>query len=74
MRSRLIYFRKHHGLQVWGIRALEDGMHRMRWLRNRNSSDPARRLRAQEAKLFLSLMRQAWKETNGGRISPPQPW
>ena len=74
MRATLLYFRKHHGLQVWGIRALEDGMHRMRWLRNRNSSDPARRLRAQEAKLFLSLMRQAWKETNGGRISPPQPW
>ena len=74
MRATLLYFRKHHGFRAWGIRALEDTMHRLRWLRNRNSSDPARRERAKEAKLFLALMRQAWNETKGGRISPPRPW
>jgi len=74
MRASLLYFRKHHGMRVWGFRALEDAMHTLRWLRNRSSSDPARRRRGEEAKLFLSLMRQAWKETKGGRISPPQPW
>lgn len=74
MQSTLLYFRKHHGVRVWGVRALEDAMHRLRWLRNRNSNDPARRRRADEAKLFLALMRQAWKNTNAGRISPPQPW
>ena len=74
MRSTLLYFRKHHGIRVWVIRALEDGMHTLRWLRNRNSNDPIRRHRGEEAKLFLSLMRQAWKETNGGRVSPPRPW
>ena len=74
MRSTLLYFRKHHGIRVWVIRALEDGMHTLRWLRNRNSNDPIRRRRGEEAKLFLSLMRQAWKETNGGRVSPPRPW
>jgi GT2 family glycosyltransferase len=74
MRANLLYFRKHHGIKVWAIRALEDAMHALRWLRNRNSKDPARRDRAVEAKLFLSLMRQAWKETSAGRISPPRPW
>jgi len=74
MRATLLYFRKHHGFRVWGFRALEDTMHTLRWLRNRNSSDPERRQRGEEARLFLSLMRQAWQETQGGRISPPQPW
>jgi GT2 family glycosyltransferase len=74
MRATLLYFRKHHGAGAWGIRRLEDAMHALRVLRNRNSKDPARRHRADEAKLFLSLMRQAWKETDGGRVSPPRPW
>jgi GT2 family glycosyltransferase len=74
MRATLLYFRKHHGMGVWGIRLLEDSMHALRWLRNRWSSKPKRRDRAQEAKVFLALMRQAWKETNGGRVSPPRPW
>jgi len=74
MRSTLLYFRKHHGLRVWGLRFLEDSMHKLRWLRNRNGKDPVRRRRGEEAKLFLSLMRQAWNETSGGRVSPPRPW
>jgi len=74
MRSTLLYFRKHHGIRVWGIRWLEDAMHVLRWLRNFMSKEPGRRVRAEEAKLFLSLMRQAWKETKGGRVSPPRPW
>lgn len=74
MRATLLYFRKHHGMRVWGIRLLEDAMHKLRWLRRRNSNNPAQRERAEEAKVHLALMRQAWKETNGGRISPPRPW
>ncbi len=74
MRATLLYFRKHHGAGAWGIRWLEDAMHALRVVRNRLSKDPARRQRAQEARLHLSLMRQAWRETNGGRISPPRPW
>lgn len=74
MRATLLYFRKHYGFRVWGIRLLEDAMHTLRWLRNRNSKDSDRRHRAAEAKLFLALMRQSWKETEGGRISPPRPW
>jgi hypothetical protein len=74
MRATLLYFRKHHGFRVRSIRRLEDALQVLRWLRNRWSKDPARRQRAEEARLFLALMRQAWEETNGGRISPPRPW
>jgi len=74
MRATLLYFRKHHGFRVRAIRRLEDASQLLRWLRNRWSKDPGRKQRAEEAKLFLALMRQAWKETSGGRISPPRPW
>jgi GT2 family glycosyltransferase len=74
MRSTLLYFRKHHGFRVWEIRRLEDVMHSLRWLRNRWSRNAARRQRAEEARVLLALMRQAWKETKGGRVSPPRPW
>jgi GT2 family glycosyltransferase len=74
MRSTLLYNRKHHGVQTWAARWLEEGIYIARRLRNRASSDPARRERAEEAHLLRALMRQAWKETQGGRVSPQRPW
>ncbi len=74
MRSRLLYYRKHHGWQARLAPWLEAAVYTLRRLRNRGSSDPARHQRAEEAKLLLSLVRLAWGETQGGRVSPPQPW
>lgn len=74
MRSALLYYRKHHGWQAQLARALEECVYSLRRLRNQLSSDPARRERAREFKLMVNLMRQAWRETDGGRISPPRPW
>lgn len=74
MRSTLLYYRKHHGAKVWLARWLEELLYNLRWLRNVRSSIPARHLRAQEAKHLIRLMRQAWHETQGGRLSPPRPW
>ncbi len=74
MRSTLLYYRKHHGAQARWARWLEDGFFTLRRLRNLLSRSPRRLQRAQEASLMLRLMRQAWQETNGGRISPPRPW
>lgn len=74
MRATLLYYRKHHGSQAWLARWLEEAIYILRRLRNRVSSDPARLDRADEAKVLLGLMRQAWKETGGGRVSPPRPW
>ena len=74
MRSLLIYYRKHHGAQVWLARWLEEGFYLLRGLRNRISRLKWRKERAAEAARMCELMRQAWKATNGGRISPPHPW
>ncbi|HEY3990177.1 MAG TPA: glycosyltransferase family 2 protein [Acidobacteriaceae bacterium] len=74
MRSSLLYYRKHHGLSSLGARFLEVAWNRFRALRRSRSHDPDRR---SQAKYFLAqaeLMEQAWKETRGGRTSPPQPW
>ena len=74
MRSTFLYYRKHHGAQARLARWLEGGIYRARILRNRNSSNAARRERAREASLLLALLKQAWNETRGGRVSPPLPW
>jgi GT2 family glycosyltransferase len=74
MRSTLLYYRKHHGAQAWLALWLEETIYNLRSFRNRNSSDPARRKRAGEFELLARLMRKAWHETDGGRVSPPQPW
>ena len=74
MRATLLYFRKHHGVKVWGLRWIEDGLQVVRWVRNRWSRVAGRRERAVESLGLLRLMRQAWRETDGGRVSPARPW
>lgn len=74
MRSTLLYYRKWLGAQARAAAALELALYRLRWLRNRWSGSPERRLRARHALQLVALMRQAWQQTHGGRISPPRPW
>lgn len=74
MRSMLLYYRKHHGAKVWLALWLEEGLYSLRFLRNRFSRLPRRRERAREAEMLVRLLRRAWKETRGGRVSPPSPW
>ncbi|MGA2806706.1 MAG: glycosyltransferase family 2 protein [Terracidiphilus sp.] len=73
IRSTLLYYRKHHGRQARLALWLEQTIYTLRRLRNQGGVDAARRERAEEAKLLLGLMRRAWKETEGGRVSPPRP-
>ena len=74
MRSTFLYYRKHHGAQARLALWLEETIYNLRRFRNRTSSDPARRNRAGEFALLASLLRKAWRETDGGRVSPPHPW
>ncbi len=74
MRSTLLYYRKNHGWQVylaWLFEALWSGQ---RALRKRLSSDPERRRSGEQDSAHVALLRQAWRETGGGRYSPAQPW
>ncbi len=74
MRSQLLYYRKHHPSSVFLVYAVEYLWHKLRSLRNRVASTGDRNLKAAESDTVRELMRRAWKETNGGRVSPPRPW
>jgi GT2 family glycosyltransferase len=74
MRSTLLYYRKHHGSAAWWMMALERSWHSVRaWKNTLSSSDTAQR-KARESRRLAALMKQAWTETSGGRVSPPRPW
>lgn len=74
MRSALLFYRKHHGAKAWAARGLEVWWHSLRSQKNLLSKDPECRAKAQESKAFVELMKQAWRETRGGRLSPARPW
>jgi len=76
MRSTLLYYRKHHGAKVWLAKWLELAFYRLSYLRNRLSRDPRRRSssRTSRLRILATSIRVAWKETDGGRVSPPRPW
>ncbi len=74
MRSMLLYYRKHHGAKAWLAKEVEGLMYRVTIVRNMLSSKPERKDRGQRYRVLLALMEQAWKDTRGGRVSPPRPW
>lgn len=70
MRSMLLYYRKHHGLLLaWLASSIEKTWHSLRALKNR---DQAERLNV--SREIVAHMRRAWRDTLGGRVSPPRPW
>lgn len=68
MRSELLYYRKHHGIAVWAVRALEQIWHGLRAVKNAGTG------KAEDARRLVELMSCAWRDTAGGRVSPPRPW
>ena len=74
MRSTLLYYRKHHGAMVWLVKWLELAMCGLSTLRNRFRREPTRTLKREANRNLAACMRLAWKETQGGRVSPPRPW
>jgi GT2 family glycosyltransferase len=74
MRSTLLYYRKHHGWRVHLAKWMEKVLYQATVLRNRFSRHPERRNRELHHRKMMQLMDQAWRDTSGGRISPPRPW
>ena len=75
MRSTFLYYRKHHGvLGAMGARLMEGGLCTVGVWRNRWSHAAERAGRARQYATQRRLLRQAWVETKGGRVSPVQPW
>ncbi|MEY4749808.1 MAG: hypothetical protein RIQ60_2022 [Pseudomonadota bacterium] len=72
MRSALLYYRKHHGgLAAWALQALERGWYGLRALKARFTQRSSLR---EEFLTHVAQMREAWRETQGGRTSPQRPW
>lgn len=74
MRSTLLYYRKHKGFMAAIVCWLEEIWYLLRGWRNRLRSSEAAQAEVRNQERHAALMVQAWKETNGGRVSPPQPW
>jgi len=75
MRSQLLYYRKHHhAWGAWCCAALEISWHRMRAWRNATFASGSSEAKVQESRAVIVLMKQAWRDTLGGTISPPRPW
>ncbi len=71
IRSQLLFYRKWHGsLMAWLVKKQEQSWHSLRALRNRNRDT----LKFSESENLVKLWDQAWLDTQGGQISPPQPW
>lgn len=73
-RSLLLYFRKHLGItKTWILYLFRRFYLDLRWLKNtvvHGKSYPKTKYLAQQ----LKIMKQAWKDTEHGKTSPPRPW
>jgi GT2 family glycosyltransferase len=74
MRSTLLYYRKHKGSMAAVVCWLEEIWYLLRGWRNRLRRSEEAKVEVRNQERLASLMSRAWKETNGGRVSPPQPW
>ena len=74
MRSTFLYYRKRGGARAWLTRRIEQMYYQVVILRNLWSKGQQRMAKKQRARTSLRLLNQAWKETDGGRVSPAQPW
>jgi GT2 family glycosyltransferase len=75
MRSQLLYYRKHHGLRgAWSAMMVEVWWDRLRALRNAMSKSAERRASAGTFRATIDTMKAAWVDTQGGQMSPKQPW
>jgi hypothetical protein len=74
LRSCLLFYRKHHGLSAWTLKQMESAWHALRAWKNRGAADPEKARKFEDAKVYLKLIRQAWRETAGGMVSPARPW
>ena len=71
MRAELLYYRKHHNrLGAWSAAALETWWNRMRAWRNALPGSVSRVAKTEESRATIALMKEAWRETHGGEVSP----
>ena len=71
IRSQLLYYRLWHGAAItFWVKCQEMIWHYLRAWRNRHRNAAKR----EESETTVRLWKQAWDDTVGGTVSPPQPW
>ena len=74
VRSGLLYFRKHHGPAAWWACQIERSWHAVRARKNAGKPGLDSQRKFEDSLVLVEVIAQAWKETQGGRISPARPW
>lgn len=74
VRSGLLYFRKHHGSAAWWTCQIERSWHAIRARKNAGKADEASVRKCEDSQVLVEAIDRAWKETQGGRLSPARPW
>ena len=75
LRSAYLYYRKQQGMvTAWLAKQMEKQWHVLRAWRNARRQDAESHAKAEESRMIVTLIEQAWRETCGGRVSPPRPW
>jgi GT2 family glycosyltransferase len=74
LRSKFLYYRKNHGVTAHLVRLVDLCWHQLRVLRNGFSKHEEHRRKAADSRQVIGLVRRAWADTHGGKVSPPRPW
>jgi hypothetical protein len=75
MRSAFLYYRKNHGaLHALAAYAMESGWHRLRAFRHRKGASAIGCAKRDESLALVATLRNAWRDTRGGRVPPARPW
>lgn len=75
MRSALLFYRKHYGIiSTWLWLHMKRLWFKLRTWKNSLSKKTERKNQAAVFKTVQKLLKQAWIDTEGGRVSPPRPW
>ena len=73
-RSKFLYYRKNHRAAALLVRAVDLCWHRLRILRNCFSNREECQRKAANSRTVIGVVKRAWADTRGGRLSPPRPW
>lgn len=72
MRSGLLYYRKHHGIMgALGLHWLEWGWHKLRQIKAQLTGQSDK---AADFGTHCAQLNDAWRDTQGGQVSPARPW
>ncbi|TDT72448.1 hypothetical protein EV215_0254 [Hypnocyclicus thermotrophus] len=70
LQSQYLYYRKNFGLiTAYSSKLMELTWNIIRTLKNKNNN-----LKKEESRIIIKMIKKAWENTKGGKISPAFPW